>query len=312
MNNNTTPVVFKNKNGLKLHGIMHLPENRPQKKVAVIILSPGIKSRVAPHRLYVKMTERFINLGFPVLRFDFHGLGDSEGEIDEAYAADLYGSIEVGRYVDDTISAMDWFVAKYQIDRFILSGLCGGAITGLLSSAKDERVVGLLELALPVVLASSNVSYDDFLTPSEIKLKRDFYMKKLMSISAWRSWIRFITFQSDYKLIFKSLLFSKKKNIKSNEDKKEIAKEKSNWNPHFIPAFDKFISSKRKLLLVFAEADRFYWQFKEKFLEGKNIDLKKYDNVAYHVINQSNHIFSFNEWQRELFDISEEWLQANF
>jgi len=37
-----------------------------------------------------------------VLRFDFYGLGDSEGEIREPMLADLYGSIQMGRYVKDT------------------------------------------------------------------------------------------------------------------------------------------------------------------------------------------------------------------
>ena len=41
-----------------------------------------------------------------MFRFDFYGLGDSEGEVDEAYLADLYGSVALGRYVDDTRDAL--------------------------------------------------------------------------------------------------------------------------------------------------------------------------------------------------------------
>ncbi len=38
-----------------------------------------------------------------MLRFDFFGLGDSEGDLDETVLADVYNNIEVGRYVDDTL-----------------------------------------------------------------------------------------------------------------------------------------------------------------------------------------------------------------
>ncbi len=199
---NSTPVSFLNKDGHKLSGILHKPEDIYCKKECIIILSPGIKSRVAPHRLYVKMAKAFFELGFPVLRFDFYGLGDSEGDIEEKYAADFYGSVQAGRYINDTLCAMNWLEKEHNFSTFILSGLCGGAITGLLAGAKDNRVKGLHSLSIPVIFDSSNIVYDEFLTLHELKNNRTQYIGKLFSPSAWRSWIRFITFQSDYRLIF--------------------------------------------------------------------------------------------------------------
>ena len=131
------PVTFLNRKGCKLFGILHIPP-QPRKDVGIIILSPGIKSRVAPHRLYVKMARRFCEMGFCVLRFDPEGIGDSEGEIEERMSADFYGSVQVGRFVGDTIDAMDWMEKEHGISRFILAGLCGGAITGLLTGALDQ------------------------------------------------------------------------------------------------------------------------------------------------------------------------------
>jgi len=311
MNSQQIPITFKNSNGLNLFGILHLPE-LVSREEAIILLSPGIKNRVAPHRLYVKMANAYVDKGFPTLRFDYYGLGDSEGEIDQTFTADLYGSIETGRYVDDTICAMNWLKSEHGIKKFILGGLCGGAITGLLTSVKDTRVVAILGLALPIVLSSSNVVYDEFLTTPELKRKRSFYIKKLMTFEAWRSWVRFLTFKSDYKLIFRSLFISKLKIKEYESEGKQEVKTQSIINPHFMPAFKKAIALQRKFLIIFAEADRHYWQFSENLIKTNLVDFDSQPNIDLHVIKNANHIFSFKNWQKELLEISENWLYKKF
>ena len=101
------PVTFANRRGERLVGIVHAPADGGG-DTAVVLLSPGVKTRVAPHRLYNKLAEALVAQGYWVFRFDFYGLGDSEGEVAEAYLADLYGSVALGRYVDDTRDALDW------------------------------------------------------------------------------------------------------------------------------------------------------------------------------------------------------------
>ena len=84
----TTPITFQNREGLRLFGMLHQPAVPREGAETVLILSPGVKMRVAPHRLYVKLAERFVAMGHPVLRFDFHGLGDAEGTAPESLLAD--------------------------------------------------------------------------------------------------------------------------------------------------------------------------------------------------------------------------------
>ena len=91
-----------------LRGILHEPDASVALGVCVLLLSPGIKGRVGPHRLYLKIAARLAPLGFHVLRFDYHGLGDSEGEISELVLVDMYNTIHGGRYTGDTVAAMDW------------------------------------------------------------------------------------------------------------------------------------------------------------------------------------------------------------
>ena len=76
-------VTFENKKGEKIFGIVHIPDLTPfgEKKVGINLLDPGIKYRVAPNRLNIKLARRLCQNGYYVLRFDPAGIGDSEGEL---------------------------------------------------------------------------------------------------------------------------------------------------------------------------------------------------------------------------------------
>lgn len=316
MNKSITPVSFKNTTGAKLYGMLHSPAKQ-KKNTGIILLSPGIKSRVAPHRLYVKMANTFCDMGFEVLRFDPEGLGDSEGEIEEKFAADVYGSIQLGRFIDDTIIAMNWMEKECRVPKFIISGLCGGAITGLLTGAMDKRVEFLLGLGIPVILDSKNVDEMKYITEGQLGRLYDGYIKKIINPSAW---LRFLSLKSDYRLMFKSLMrpFKKyfrenlAKSLKSNNGEgKRVNKIADNFNALFPKAFME-MASDRKIFLIFSGSDRLFWEFEEKFKNTYNNDIEKYkENFEIDVVEQANHIFSFKEWQQEMFDKSCSWLERN-
>ena len=89
-------VTFHNPRGERLFGIVHHPEpaagaGRPW-PVAAICLNTGMQYRTIWHRLNVKIARRLCEAGVPVLRFDTHGIGDSEGEFFLPDAAGLFDS----------------------------------------------------------------------------------------------------------------------------------------------------------------------------------------------------------------------------
>ncbi|MDP3595379.1 MAG: hypothetical protein Q8S75_00100 [Nitrospirota bacterium] len=313
MISDVTPVTFCNKAGARLFGMFHQPADPCKSGVAIILLSPGVKMRVAPHRLYVKMTERFVSLGYPVLRFDFYGLGDSEGEVHEEYLADLYGAIQVGRYIDDTIAAMDWMQQTYGTSQFIVSGLCGGAITGLFAGARDPRVICLLGLAIPVIIDGSRIDFTKYMTDVQSKGMRDDYVKKLWTLEAWRSWVRFLTFQSDYRLIARLLLkpvLARFKPATQASPASSPSEAADNTNPYFAPAFRQMVSTSRYVYLVFAGLDRLYYEFEKKFVERNRAELEAYTSwYEIHVTQDANHIFSFREWEEDMLDQCSRWLR---
>lgn len=293
-------IRFVKPNGRSLYGMLHTVEER-RGDTGIIILSPGIKNRVAPHRLYVKMAKLFQEMGYEVFRFDPEGLGDSDGEIEVALAADLYRSIQTGRFIEDTVEAMNWMERERGISRFILSGLCGGAITGLLAGADDPRVMGLLSLGIPVILDGSAVDGSQFVTDGQLDRLKMGYVKKLADP---KSWIRLLTFRSNFAMLFKSFFRKKKPQEPGQPD---------NYNPLFSQAFERFAAAGKKMFLIFSGADRLYWEFQEKFLERHGALAERYRELySIHVTEEANHIFSFEEWQRDMLSVSSAWLTDNF
>jgi len=87
------------------------------------------------------------SFGFPVLRFNFRGVGLSEGEHDHG----------VGE-VEDVRAALDWLEHEYTLP-IIFAGFSFGAAVGLRVACSDPRVTALLGLGLPVTPIDDRV-YD--------------------------------------------------------------------------------------------------------------------------------------------------------
>ncbi|MET0067927.1 MAG: hypothetical protein ABW076_16405 [Candidatus Thiodiazotropha sp.] len=316
----STPVTFENRDGLKLFGIFEQPD-QDASTTTVLLLSPGIKMRVGPHRMYNKLARILVDRGLNVLRFDFYGLGDSEGTIEESVLVNVYNSIQDGRYINDTLDAMDWLEQTHGQQDFILGGLCGGAITGMLTGCTDARVSGLLALGLINVFEGGEDNFTRFATDGQLNSLKEGYVKKL---GDWESWKRLLTFKSDFRVIFKiinkpvRLLVKKLQGLFTRGDElSELelppALQGTNANPKFAPAFFRMVRDAKKLLLIFSGADRLLYEFEEKFENIYKTKLAPYQS-QYQVITipQANHILSMKEWEEEMHRHVAEWIDINY
>ncbi|MEJ2619796.1 MAG: hypothetical protein P8163_05930 [Candidatus Thiodiazotropha sp.] len=269
--------------------------------------------------MYNKLARELVDQGFTVFRFDFYGLGDSEGELEQDILVDVYNSIQRGRYIDDTIDAMDWMSETYDIDKFILGGLCGGAITGMLAGSVDNRVKGLLALGLINVFEGGEENFSKFVTEGQLDDLKKGYINKLTDVASWK---RIITLKSDFrsifKIVFKPLRVAAKKLAEkfTQHNKKQIEfihDESSNVNPKFAPTFFSMLEQSKKMLLIYSGGDRLLWEFKEKFENIYKPHLVEYDHLyELHTIADANHILSSVEWEDEMHTITREWLVKNF
>jgi hypothetical protein len=216
---------------------------------------------------------------------------------------------------------MDWMEKEYGISRFILTGLCGGAITGLLAGAMDQRVCSLLGLGIPVILDSASTDKTKYMTRGQLEELRDGYLRKLLDI---KSWVRFLSMKSDYRLILRAVLTSVRNKAGNSHTAHPLPRRErdgvrvksneadNNFNPYFPLALHNMLSSK-KVLLIFSEADRLYWEFEEKYMASYKNEFEKYKrNIEIFIAKDANHIFSFKEWQDEMLNTSCAWLNKYY
>lgn len=311
-----TPVTFANRRGLQLVGILESPGAAPAPDdLVVLLLSPGVKMRVGPQCLYRRMADAFLAQGLSVLRFDCHGLGDSEGELTEELLRDVYNHIEVGRFVDDTLDAMDWMARTYGTTRFLASGLCGGAVTGLLTAERDARVVGLLGLGLTVTLASRAADASRYMTRGQLEDMAQLYRRRLFKLEAWK---RLLTFKADYRLIGRLVAHAVRKRLAPPAPAAPAPAAapppaEDNANPLVPPAVFTMLGSRRPLLLVFGGSDRLQWEYEEKFAARHRDRMAALPALCdVHVVPFANHVLSMAEWQQEMLDVSQRWLSTHF
>jgi hypothetical protein len=303
-------VSFVNSQGLRLHGTLHRPASGDAGLAAVVLLSPGVKMRVGPGRLYVPLTDLLTGMGHTVLRFDFYGLGDSEGELQETALIDIYNHVEVGRYVDDTLCALRWMRETHGHTQFILGGLCGGATTAALTAARDASVRFLLCLGLAIALSSDAATPARYLTRVELDSRRRKYYARIFQP---RSWLRLLTLQSEYKVIWRSLkrVFIRDRAVAVTTDAPPSGVHMENANPLFPPAFFSFLGRGGRALLIFSEKDRLPSEFEEKFTLPYAGRLAPYQGqLQSHLIIGANHVLSMPEWRREMLAVTRQWLAS--
>lgn len=153
----------------RLLGIVATPEEPSD--CGVLIVVGGPQYRVGSHRQFLLLSRRLAAAGYPVMRFDYRGMGDSSG------AMRTFEDV-----ADDIGAALDAFEQSCStIRRVVLWGLCDAASSALLyvHSARDSRIAGL-------ALLNPWVRSEASLAQTHIKhyygqrvLQREFWIKLL-------------------------------------------------------------------------------------------------------------------------------------
>ena len=117
-----------------LAGILTTPRAARGPVPHVVLVNAGIVHRVGPSRLYVDIARTLAAKGYPVLRFDLSGLGDSEAVSRGASVSEAA--------ISDIKTALEFLETSRKATSFIIGGLCAGADYGMLATFEDPRIVG--------------------------------------------------------------------------------------------------------------------------------------------------------------------------
>ncbi len=117
-------------------GIVSLPAEAASQGVVIIVGGP--QYRAGSHRQFVQLARALAAAGFPALRFDYRGMGDSPGA--------QRNFEQIHEDVGAAIGALQ--LAQPTVQRVVLWGLCDAASAALLYLHKrpDPRVAGLVLL----------------------------------------------------------------------------------------------------------------------------------------------------------------------
>jgi len=132
--------------GESVSGVAHVPREVAPGVPGIIMLAAGESCRTA--LFYVPLARMLARAGWPVLRFDPRGVGDSGGDLGCATLVEAFRKIQAGGLVPDCLAAVDFMDRELGCRTSLLTGLCGGAITAVYAAARDPRVVGMAPLEL--------------------------------------------------------------------------------------------------------------------------------------------------------------------
>jgi exosortase A-associated hydrolase 1 len=271
------------------YGILHAAEHQAC-DTGVVILVGGPQYRVGSHRQFVHLARNLANQGVPVFRFDFSGMGDSEGDFPGFERLDE----DVRRSVDTLMEHCP------QVKKVVLWGLCDGASAACFYAPSDARVVGL-------ALANPWVRTEQGEAKAFIK---HYYWSRLTSAGFWRKLF------SGKLGVFTALegLFGNLR--RSAQREKDAAPEKQDGSTKVEMSLPERVflgleTFAGNVLLIISGNDLTAAEFMDAVQQNRKrqklIDSPK---ITVSRLSDADHTFSRRCWKEEVAERTAEWIDA--
>jgi exosortase A-associated hydrolase 1 len=264
----------------ELIGIAHLPAKQTV-KYGLLILVGGPQYRVGPHRQYVHLARHLSEKGIPAMRFDFRGVGDSEG-----YYPGFQG---LG---PDLAAAMTAFEAQAPgLDGIVLWGLCEGASSILLAGVQDARVKA-------AVLLNPWVRSEATLARTHLK---HYYLKRFLSADLWR---RILGGKANPKVMATSFIATLRGAFKSTPETAPQAERP--FQKRMAEGLQNF---KGQVLLIQSGNDLVAREFDDLTKSDPDWQCLGLPNVERFDLPESDHSFSTEVWRQAVAEKIEQWMK---
>lgn len=276
-----------------LYGILHVPE-RPVSR-GVLIVVGGPQYRVGSHRQFTLVARYLASQGIPVFRFDYRGMGDSEG------GKRIFD--EVG---DDLRAAIDEFMKTMPtLEEVVIWGLCDAASAALFYAHGDSRVTGLV-LLNPWVRTDKGIA--------KVFL-RHYYLSRLCDRALWgkifRGDFHYATAVRSFIRLVAEACFRGKTGGKeiSAEAVPQKNSDDTDVLPHRMLNGLKYFSG--RVLVILSGNDLTAKEFSDLVSSSRDWQrLMQRPQVRCVDLPQANHTFSRREWRDQIALWTKEWIQT--
>lgn len=273
--------------GDALHGILSLPEKASSRGVLIVVGGP--QYRVGSHRQFVLLARRLAEAGIPVLRFDYRGMGDSEGDVRSFENVD-----------EDILAAVDQFTAAAPAVReIVIFGLCDAACAALFYAHRDSRVRGLV-LINPWVRTSEGLA---------MTYLKHYYLARLFDRELW---LKIASGCFEYRKAAQSLSGMLAAAFTRPTEKTSGSEARRG---HGMPLPEKMLEGLRhfdgNVLFILSENDLTANEFQN--LVDRSREWKKAlatPGIKSLVLPHANHTFSRRDWRENVVQWTREWIAS--
>lgn len=268
-------------NGDWMVGIASLPLQPAPRGVLIVVGGP--QYRAGSHRQFTLLARSLAAQGIAALRFDYRGMGDSQG------AMRSFEDVQ-----DDLRAAVDAFTRTApQVREVVIWGLCDAASAALFYAAQDRRVTGL-------VLLNPWVRTPDGYAKTTIK---HYYRDRLFSSGLWK---KILSGRFDYAQAGRSLVGL----LRTARGRQAAASA-----PAALPLPERMLSGWSsfggRILLILSGNDLTAKEFLD--MAGASAPWQQRleeARVTRHQLAAADHTFSRREWRDQVAGWTSAWVQS--
>lgn len=267
--------------GRRLYGILHLPDRPQVIERVVLMVVGGPQTRIGSHRLYVHLARFLCAQDIAVFRFDYAGIGDSEGAW-RGY-----------KFAGPSISAAIDFLFKEipLLKDVILWSLCDGATACAMFGQHQPHCIAGMILCNPYLHSAASQAKT---------ILRHYYAKRILEKDFWQKVVARRLNMRDSLASFGGLV----KQSQNSNGKAAAAYHPEEYTGEIHPEelVHGLVSFRQPIHFFLSTADLTAMQFRDFCKRQKKLQTafktRRY-TIAY--IDAADHTFSNNQAKRLLF-----------
>lgn len=244
--------------------------------IAAICITAGLLHHVGPHRMHVLLARSFAKMGIGTLRFDLSGIGDSSVRADDLPAQEV-----PVQEINDAIHELETRGFK----RFILFGICSGAVHALKAAAGNPKIAGLVLV---------NTGSDDGNTEVDPQPAAQMYFRySFWKLNAWKN---LFTGKVSYRALIFTLFSALIHKFKGKGNVVPSVEEKLHSQ------IQPFMQQGTSILLVLSDRHTQIYSLYEKAFE--KFQCSQFKTLVY---DNTDHLFTSLSLQQDLIDRICQW-----